>query len=98
MTLQETENARALSEGTVLCSQERIAIGRVQDTFGPVMCPLYALQWQGQGEMPSSIAVGSPVFTTQKLAEYLLAEQLYTTVSAPCVSMFQRFMLLPALS
>ena len=42
MLLQETENARALSEGTVLCSEERVPIGRIEDTFGPVMCPLYA--------------------------------------------------------
>ena len=82
LLLQETKNARALSEGTVLCSEERVPIGRIEDTFGPVMCPLYALRWAGQGEMPSSLAVGSPVFTTQKLAEYLLAEQLYTNVSA----------------
>lgn len=82
IVVQETENARALSEGTVLCSEERLPVGRIEDTFGPVMCPLYALRWAGQGEMPSSVAVGSPVFTTQKLAEYLLAEQLYTNGAA----------------
>jgi len=65
----------------VLCSEDRIAIGRIEDTFGPVMCPLYTLRWAGQGDMPSSLAVDAPVFTTQKLAEYLLAEQLYTNVS-----------------
>jgi len=78
--VQEAENGRALSEGTVLCSQDRIPIGRIEDTFGPVMCPLYSLRWAGQAEMPSSVAVDAPVFTTQKLAEYLLAEQLYTNV------------------
>ena len=64
-----------------MCSEDRIAIGRIEDTFGPVMCPLYTLRWAGQGDMPSSLAVDAPVFTTQKLAEYLLAEQLYTNVS-----------------
>ena len=79
--MQEAENGRALCEGTVLCSQDRIPIGRVEDTFGPVMCPLYTLRWAGQGQMPSSLVVGCPVFTTQALAEYLLPEQLYTNVS-----------------
>jgi hypothetical protein len=65
----------------VLCSEDRIAIGRIEDTFGPVMCPLYTLRWAGQGDMPSSLTVDAPVFTTHKLAEYLLAEQLYTNVS-----------------
>ena len=81
MLLQEAENGRALSEGTVLCSQDRTPIGRIEDTFGPVMCPLYALRWAGQADMPATVAVGAAVFTTQKLAEYLLAEQLYTNVS-----------------
>lgn len=44
------------------------------------MAPLYTLRWAGQGEMPTSLVVDAPVFTTQKLAEYLLAEQLYTNV------------------
>lgn len=78
---QEAENGRALCEGTVLCTQDRIAIGRIEDTFGPVMSPLYTLRWAGQGDMPPSLALHAPVFTTQKLAEYLLAEQLYTNVS-----------------
>ena len=78
---QEADNGRALCEGTVLCSQDRIAIGRIEDTFGPVMSPLYTLRWAGQGDIPPSLAVDAPVFTTQKLAEYLLAEQLYTNVS-----------------
>lgn len=71
----------------MLCSQDRIPIGRVEDTFGPVMCPLYTLRWAGQGDMPPSLVQGAPIFTTQKLAEYLLPEQLYTNVSpaAPAV-------------
>lgn len=81
---QEAENGRALSEQTVLCSQDRIPIGRIEDTFGPVMCPLYTLRWAGEGDMPPSLVVGAPVFTTQKLAEYLLPEQLYTNVSQSC--------------
>ncbi|DBA86365.1 TPA: hypothetical protein ACH3X2_005596 [Trebouxia sp. C0005] len=82
IVVQEAENGRALCEGTVLCSEDRIAIGRIEDTFGPVMCPLYTLRWAGQGDMPPSLAVGAPMFTTQKLAEYLLAEQLYTNGAA----------------
>ena len=34
--------------------------------------------------MPPSLAVGAPIFTTHKLAEYLLPEQLYTNVSLFC--------------
>ncbi|KAL0048917.1 hypothetical protein WJX82_002315 [Trebouxia sp. C0006] len=82
IVVQEAENGRALCEGTVLCSEDRIAIGRIEDTFGPVMCPLYTLRWAGRGDMPSSLALDAPVFTTQKLAEYLLAEQLYTNGAA----------------
>ena len=90
LPVQEAENGRALSEGTVLCSQDRIPIGRIEDTFGPVMCPLYTLRWASQGNMPPSLTVGAPIFTTQKLAEYLLPEQLYTNVSyAPDAALLQ---------
>ena len=78
--MQEAENGRALSEGTVLCSEDRIPIGRIEDIFGPVMCPLYLLRWAGQGDTPASLVAGAHLFTTQKLAEFLLPEQLYTKV------------------
>ena len=78
--VQVAENGRALTEGTILCSEDRIPVGRIEDVFGPVMCPLYTLRWAGQGDMPPSVAVDGPLFTTQKLAEYLLPEQLYTEV------------------
>lgn len=64
----------------MLCSEDRIPVGRIEDVFGPVMSPLYTLRWAGQGELPPTVAVGAPLFTTQKLAEYLLPEQLYTQV------------------
>lgn len=79
--MQEAENGRALSENTVLCSEDRIPIGRIEDIFGPVMCPLYLLRWAGPGDMPASLVPGTPLFTTQKLAEFLLPEQLYNKVS-----------------
>lgn len=87
--VQVAENGRALTEGTVLCSEDRIPIGRIEDVFGPVMCPLYTLRWAGQGDMPPSVVLEGPLYTTQKLAEYLLPEQLYTEVPF-CTSAYRQ--------
>lgn len=67
-------------EGTVLCLGDRTALGRVEEVFGPITAPLYALRYTGAaGAPPASAAAGEPVFTVDKYAAMLEPEVLQTT-------------------
>lgn len=68
-------------EGTVLCLGDRRALGRVEEIFGPVSAPLYALRYTGSaGPPPESAAAGALVFTVEKYAAKLEAELLQAQV------------------
>ena len=76
------ELGRVFDEGTVLCLGDRRALGRVEEVFGPVSAPLYALRYTGSaGPPPESAAVGALVFTVEKYAAKLEAELLQTQVA-----------------
>ena len=82
VNVQVPINGRALNEGTVLCMEDRTPVGRVEEVFGPVTAPLYALRWAGPGPLPASLTAGAPLCTTAKLAEYVLPEHLCFQVTA----------------
>lgn len=70
---------RVFDEGTVLCLGDRTALGRVEEIFGPIQAPLYALRYTGSaGAPPDSAAAGAPVFTVDKYAAQLEPEVLQT--------------------
>lgn len=74
------ELGRVFDEGTVLCLGDRTALGRVEEVFGPITAPLYALRYTGAaGAPPASAAAGEPVFTVDKYAAMLEPEVLQTT-------------------
>lgn len=51
-------------EGAVLVLAEgRAPLGRVEDVFGPVAAPLYALRYAGQGELPPAAVPGAQART-----------------------------------
>eukprot|EP00798_Chlamydomonas_sp_ICE-L_P028195 gene28195-31291_t len=45
VVIQGPPNSRALKEGSVLVTDDKIPIGRVDEVFGPVIMPLYALRY-----------------------------------------------------
>ena len=78
--VQVMELGRVFDEGTVLCLGDRTALGRVEEVFGPITAPLYALRYTGAaGAPPAGAAAGAPVFTVDKYAAMLEPEVLQTT-------------------
>ncbi len=42
--LQAAPGSKPLSEGSVLVDEDRCVVGAVEELFGPVVAPLYALR------------------------------------------------------
>jgi H/ACA ribonucleoprotein complex non-core subunit NAF1 len=65
--------SRALNEGAVLVLEDRSVLGAVEDIFGPVTAPLYALRCAAEGP---AVAPGARVFSVDRLAQYVLPDEL----------------------
>lgn len=71
---QASEGSRALAENSILCLEDRTPLGCIEDIFGPVKAPLYALRRCGAAaEAP---AVGVAVFAVTKHAQFVVPEKL----------------------
>lgn len=61
----------ALDMDTVLFNEERDAIGRVFEVFGPVPRPLYSIRFNSDAEAnQSGLRVGAPVFCAPTKVEW----------------------------
>lgn len=87
---QTTEGCRTLAEGSVLCLDDRTPLGRVEDVFGPVKSPFYALRYYAGDGLPASVAPGSAVFSVDRYADMLVPDKLKAKgcVAAQCVVAF----------
>ena len=62
-------------EGTVLCLSDRLPLGRIEEVFGPITAPLYALRYTGAvTPLSDSVSAGSQVFAVEKHAVTLEPE------------------------
>jgi hypothetical protein len=61
--VQGLENLAALDEGSVLCTEGRQLLGRVDDVLGPVTQPVYAVRYCGAGSLPTGLAPMDRVFS-----------------------------------
>ncbi|KAK9808611.1 hypothetical protein WJX72_000537 [[Myrmecia] bisecta] len=77
IVVQAPEMGRALNENSVLCLADRTPLGRIEEVFGPVMSPLYALRYAGGGELPASVVPGARVCSVEKFSAFVLPDQLY---------------------
>lgn len=76
LVVQAPDNARVLDFGSLLLLSDHTPIGTVEDVFGPVSQPLYALRWAGSGEIPSTLKPGTCIYTVDRLAKYIVPEEL----------------------
>lgn len=60
--MQGLENTAALDEGSVLCTEGRALLGRVEDVLGPVTQPVYAVRYCGAGALPDGLVARDRVF------------------------------------
>lgn len=49
---------------SVLLLEDKTAIGRVEEVFGPLTMPLYALRYGGPQPPPAGLAAGARIFFT----------------------------------
>lgn len=68
----------ALHCRSVLLLQDKTPIGRIEEVFGPVTEPLYALRYAGPQPPPADLAKDARVFFTDALAQ-LVEDDVYTT-------------------
>lgn len=74
--------SRALNEGSFLVLEDRTMIGAVEDIFGPVQAPLYALRYNPGGgggtnaALPAELAPEAKVYSVDKLAQFVAEESL----------------------
>lgn len=67
-----------LHHRSVLVLGDRTPIGRVEEVFGPVATPFYALRYAGAvgSAIPASIAPGSPMFSVLKFSTFISPDEL----------------------
>ncbi|MEW5300966.1 MAG: hypothetical protein WDW36_003852 [Sanguina aurantia] len=84
IVLMGSANAPVLSEGSVLVLGDRTPVGRVEEVFGPVATPFYALRYAGAAgsAIPASIAPGSPMFSVLKFSTFISPDELVTSSTA----------------
>ena len=69
----------------MVCLAPHEPLGRIQEVFGPVQGPLYALAYAGGPPMPAALAPGAPVLAVERLSQFVVTEQLgRAEVSVPC--------------
>ncbi|KAK9832441.1 hypothetical protein WJX74_010358 [Apatococcus lobatus] len=72
IVVQAPEQSPALREGSVLCLEDRKPLGRIEEILGPVLCPIYALRYAGDGgEMPAQVAPGRRVCSVDRFSHKL---------------------------
>lgn len=70
--MQAPEHSPALREGSVLCLEDRRPLGRIEEILGPVLCPIYALRYAGDGgEMPAAVVSGARVWSVDRFSHKL---------------------------
>lgn len=74
--MQAQELTRPLDEGSILCLEDRTVLGRVEEVFGPVKAPLYALRYAGKGAIPQAVQAPAWVFSVEKYTEFVPPEAL----------------------
>ena len=78
--MQARELMRALDIGSVLCTEARAPLGRVEDIFGPVVRPLYALRINPSAGGAAGVGPGTPVFAPARLAVYVDPQSVHRIV------------------
>jgi hypothetical protein len=70
----------------VLLLQDKTPIGRIEEVFGPVTEPLYAMRYSGPQPAPEGLARDARVFFTDALA-HLVEDDVYTSGGKGCAGM-----------
>lgn len=75
----------------LVLEDSRLAVGRVEEVFGPVSQPFYVLRWAGTGDPPAGLAAGAQISTAPRLSACIAADLqlrgwLYVTCEGKCLN------------
>uniref|UniRef100_A0A7N0UKJ4 H/ACA ribonucleoprotein complex non-core subunit NAF1 n=1 Tax=Kalanchoe fedtschenkoi TaxID=63787 RepID=A0A7N0UKJ4_KALFE len=71
--VEGVEKHNPLNEGSILwITESRLPLGLVDDTFGPVKNPYYAIRYNDEDEVPPGITVGTPVSYVPEFVNHVL--------------------------
>ncbi|KAJ3203800.1 hypothetical protein HDU82_006300, partial [Entophlyctis luteolus] len=65
----------ALDADTIVCTHDRKVIGKIFETFGPVIQPMYSIRYSSD-VIDVSVGTGDIVFFVEEMAKYVFAAQL----------------------
>ncbi|KAI8853205.1 Gar1/Naf1 RNA binding region-domain-containing protein [Chytridium lagenaria] len=68
---------KVLDADTVILLEDRSVVGRIFETFGPVLCPMYSIRFNPQNDVDKEkFCVGLKVFFAPSLAKFVFTAQL----------------------
>lgn len=67
-----------VDDTSVVCMSVEEPLGRIQEVFGPVQAPMYALAYAGTQPMTDAVQPGASVFAVERLSVLLAPDQLET--------------------
>jgi H/ACA ribonucleoprotein complex non-core subunit NAF1 len=74
IVVRACSGSRALDEGSILVLENRSVLGIVEDIFGPVQAPLYALRCSSK--LSDDVKPQAKVYSVDRLAQFVLPDQL----------------------
>jgi len=74
IVVRACSGSRALDEGSILVLENRSVLGIVEDIFGPVQAPLYALRCTSK--LSDDVKPQAKVYSVDRLAQFVLPDQL----------------------
>ncbi|KAK9825368.1 hypothetical protein WJX81_005599 [Elliptochloris bilobata] len=77
LVVQVPEGGRVFDEGAVLVlADSRAPLGRVEEVFGPVTAPLYALRYAPPGSLPKAATPGAQVSALARLSKEVCPQEV----------------------
>lgn len=74
--VEGVEKHNPLNEGSILwITESRVALGLIDEIFGPVKAPYYVVRYNSESEIPAKIHVGTSISFVQDFANHVLNDK-----------------------
>ncbi|KAJ3106416.1 hypothetical protein HDU97_006401 [Phlyctochytrium planicorne] len=68
--------SQVLDADTIILLQDRTIVGKIYETFGPVICPFYSVRFNTPEEIDEKFKIGTKVYFIPFLAKFVLTAHL----------------------
>ncbi|KAF8819657.1 hypothetical protein IE077_000707 [Cardiosporidium cionae] len=73
LIVQSNQNLKTLDLGSILCLKDRVILGPISDTFGPVTSPFYVIFLENEAKMhKESLKVGTEIYSDTTHSSYIV--------------------------